>query len=56
MQISSSETFLIDSYQKSRALKDNSEFISYTKIAPSAFLIWEIVIARYLSAPEVSHN
>lgn len=39
MQISSSDTFLIDSYQKSNALNDSSELISYTRIAPSAFLI-----------------
>ena len=56
MQISSSDTFLIDSYQKSNALNDSSELISYTRIAPSAFLICEIVIALYLSAPDVSHN
>ena len=54
MVMSSPEIFFILSCQKSSALNDNSEFISYTKNAPSAFLIWLVVIALYLSAPEVS--
>jgi hypothetical protein len=51
--ISSLVAFLIDSYQKSKVSKEFSEVTSYTKKAPSAFLIWLVVIALYRSAPAI---
>ena len=51
--ILSSVAFLTVSSQKSIFSKVLKFVISYTKYAPSAFLIWLVVIARYLSAPAI---
>ena len=49
--ILSSVAFFTVSSQKSILSNVFWLVISYTKYAPSAFLIWLVVIARYLSAP-----